>query len=270
MKRFVILIAAVGLSSLCAWPAPAEDKDTRLAAGVQDNACLVEEAYNQEAGVVQHIACLRRQGNDWAFNFTQEWPVGSQTHQFSYTVPYFWLRSEGQKTQGVGFVFLNYRYQAIYESDATPAFAPRISLILPTGDLKGVTENGSYGYQVLLPVSKIVSDRITLHANAGVNYFFDVQGRRPTSYLVGASAIYAVTRDFNLMLESLREWIESVNEVGEIERKNSFIISPGARYAFNLQAGQLVMGLGAPIRFTQGKPDYGIFFYMSFEHNFLK
>lgn len=270
MKSLAATIAAVGLASLCAWPAVAEDKDRRLAAGVQDNSCLVEEAYNQEAGVVQHIGCLRRQGRDWFFSFTQEWPIGSQAHQFSYTVPYSWLRSEGQRTQGIGDVMLNYRYQAIYESAAAPAFAPRVSLILPTGNWDKGTGNGSLGYQVLFPLSKIVSDRVTLHANVGVTSYFDVQGRQPTSYLVGASVIYAVTRDFNLMLESLREWSESVNEAREIERENSFTISPGARYAFNLQAGQLVVGAGVPIRFTKERPDYGIMLYTSFEHNFLK
>jgi hypothetical protein len=111
---------------------------------------------------------------------------------------------------------------------------------------------------------------VTLHANAGVTSYFDVQGRQPTSYLLGASAIYAVTRDFNLMLEGLREWTESVNETREIERENSFTISPGMRYAFNLPAGQLVVGAGVPIRFTNGRPDYGIMLYTSFEHNFLK
>lgn len=270
MKPLAAIIAAAGLSSLCTWPAVAEDKDPRLAAGIQDNSCLVEEAYNQEPGVVQHVACLRRQGRDWFFNFTQEWPLGSQSHQLSYTVPYSWLRSDGQNAQGVGDLMLNYRYQAIYESATAPAFAPRVSLILPTGDWDKGTGNGSLGYQVLLPLSKIVSDRVTLHANAGFTSYVDVQGRQPMSYLVGASAIYAVTRDFNLMLEGLREWNESVNETSEIERENSFTISPGARYAFNLEAGQLVVGAGAPIRFTNGVPDYGIMLYLSFEHNFRK
>lgn len=264
------IIAAAGLSSLCAWPATAEDKDPRLAAGIQDNSCLVEEAYNQEPGVVQHIGCLRRQGRDWFFNFTQEWPIGSQAHQFSYTVPYSWLRSDGQNAQGIGDVMLNYRYQAIYESATAPAFAPRFSFIFPTGSSENGTGSGSSGYQVLLPFSKIVSDRVTLHANAGVTSYFDVQGRKPTSYVVGASLIYAVTRDFNLMLESLREWNESVNEAREIERENSFTISPGMRYAFNLPAGQLVVGAGIPIRVTKGTPDYGIMLYTSFEHGFLK
>lgn len=270
MRSISARIALVSLAILCEWPAAAQEKDHRLAAGIQDNSCLVEEAYNQEAGVVQHIGCLRRQGHDWFFNFSQEWPLGSQSHQLSYTVPYSWLRGNGQSAQGTGDVMLNYRYQAIYESGTAPAFAPRVSLILPTGNWEMGTGNGSNGFQVLLPVSKIVSDRVTLHANAGVTSYLDVQGRHPTSYLVGASVIYAVTRDFNFTLESLHEWSETVGETHEIERENSFTISPGMRYAFNLPAGQLVVGAGVPIRFTKGASDYGIMLYTSFEHGFSK
>lgn len=73
---------------------------SRPSEGIQDNSFLVEEAYNQEAGVVQHILNISpdvgRNNNpgerEWALNFTQEWPVFSQTHQFSYTVPYTILR----------------------------------------------------------------------------------------------------------------------------------------------------------------------------------
>jgi hypothetical protein len=46
------------------------------------------------------------------------------------------------------------------------------------------------------------------------------------------------------------------------------IISPGARYAFNLSAGQLVLGIGAPIGLTKAALDYGVIFYLSFEHRF--
>lgn len=96
--RWVALsVAAVAASSA---PAQAEEKDPRPAAAIQDNACIVEEAYNQEPGVVQHILCARRQGRDWSLQFTQEWPVGTQDHQLSYGVPYLWLRSEGQARAG--------------------------------------------------------------------------------------------------------------------------------------------------------------------------
>ena len=56
---------------------------------IQDNSFLVEEAYNQEAGVVQHISTFTRyqETKDWIYTFTQEWPVFSQKHQFSFTLP---------------------------------------------------------------------------------------------------------------------------------------------------------------------------------------
>ena len=74
-----------------------------------DNSFLVEEAYNQEPGVVQHIMTAfygidRLPGpDDKTLNlaFTQEWPIVSQTHQFSYTVPYNFARSGGQSSDGI-------------------------------------------------------------------------------------------------------------------------------------------------------------------------
>ena len=97
--------AAVILSALGFSVASGADAE-RPAKGVQDNSFLVEEAYNQEAGVVQHILTIspdvgksRGAGeHEWAFNFTQEWPVFSQTHQFSYTVPYSFVKSAGRSS----------------------------------------------------------------------------------------------------------------------------------------------------------------------------
>ena len=260
------IFAACVLSGL---PAVAANNEP-LAKGVQDNSFLIEEAYNQEAGVVQHTATLRRQDRDWTFMFTQEWPMGSQAHQFSYSIPYSWLRIDDQRVRGVGDIMLNYRYQALFESDVTPAFAPRLSLISPAGNRDKGTGEGSVGYEVMLPFSKIVSDRVTLHANAAMTSYFNVDGHQPTSFRVGGSGIYAVTRDFNLMFETLAERNESVNVLREIERETSYTISPGTRYAFNLREGQLVVGAAMPIRFTQSATDFGAFLYLSFEHKFLK
>src|SRR5205807_6402543 len=56
---------------------------------IQDNSFLIEEAYNQDPGVVQHIQTFSRatRGGDWLYTFTQEWPVPGITHQLSYTLP---------------------------------------------------------------------------------------------------------------------------------------------------------------------------------------
>ena len=71
-------------------PADARAQATFLPAGVliQDNSFLLEEAYNQEAGVVQHISSFTRfwDSKSWAYTFTQEWPIPSlPRHQLSFT-----------------------------------------------------------------------------------------------------------------------------------------------------------------------------------------
>src|SRR5437879_970733 len=106
--------------------APAQEAPKRPVDGIMDNSFLVEEAYNQEVGVVQHILTglygVNKVGSPERrtldLSFTQEWPVFSQTHQFSYTVPYGFATDRGQASSGVGDVLLNYRYQA-YLNDKT-------------------------------------------------------------------------------------------------------------------------------------------------------
>ena len=101
---------------------------------VRDNSFLVEEAYNQEARVVQHVSVLSvtRDGDGWEYGFTQEWPVRSQRHQLSVTVPIV----NAAEATGVGDVALNYRYQLAFDDASGDAVAPRLSLVLPTGDVE--------------------------------------------------------------------------------------------------------------------------------------
>ncbi|RQW77072.1 MAG: transporter, partial [Geobacter sp.] len=117
---------------------------------IQDNSFLIEEAYNQEDGVIQHIQAFQYfKGDNWQYTFTQEWPVPGQTHQLSYTIPAERIKVDGQDDAGIGDVALNYRYQAVLKDGI--AFAPRLSLILPTGDRKKGLGTGTVGYQVNLP-----------------------------------------------------------------------------------------------------------------------
>src|SRR3954471_20480148 len=87
-----------------------------LTAQIQDNSFLVEEAYNQEHGVVQHIGTFSRStGGDWNSTFTQEWPLGGIRHQLSYTIPIQQIEELGV---GLGDVALNYRYQLVGSPEA--------------------------------------------------------------------------------------------------------------------------------------------------------
>ena len=242
-----------------------------LAKGIQDNSFFVEEAYNQEPGVVQHIlnvpVFFANGGKESTPTFTQEWPVFSQTHQFSYTTPHTFTEQES----GLEDIRLNYRLQALMETERDPAFAPRFSLVIPTGDADKGFGHGRLGYEVNLPFSKIVSNRWSIHFNAGGSVFPDVNDRDLVNYNLGGSAIYAVSRNFNLMLESVAFWEEDVDSARKVDRTVSVLLSPGARYAFNLpKDSQLVVGLAVPIGLTSDSPDYGLFFYCSFEHPFVR
>lgn len=263
---WVSLLCAI--SSLCL-----ADETEPLAKGIQDNSFFIEEAYNQEAGVVQHIlavpALFKHGENVVAPNFTQEWPFFSQRHQLSYNVPYFFQESGGDWQNGFGDIRLNYRYQALFESSGVPAFAPRFTLVTPSGGKK--FGNDALGYEMNLPFSKIVSDRWTVHFNAGGSLYPDVSSHDLTNYLLGASAIYAVSKDFNFMLEMVAYWDENAVNRSRTDRTFTALISPGARYAFNLpNDAQLVVGAAVPIGVTSDSPDWGLFFYCSFEHSFLK
>ena len=95
---------------------------------------------------------------------------------------------------------------------------------------------------------------MTLHANAGATTYFDVDGRRPTSYNLGGSAVLALTRETNLLFETLGEWTEEVTTARDIERDFTLTILPGIRHGISLpDGGQLVLGIGAPISFSNGQ-----------------
>ena len=175
---------------------------------------------------------------------------------------------------GFGDLFLNYRYQAWFDEATLTALAPRFSLILPTGDSTRDFGSDTVGYQWNLPFSTTLNDFWFIHANAGFTFLPDaVPSPRHNlfGYNLGASAIYAVTPDWNLMLEWIALWKEPADSAIGVSSEFTSIISPGIRHAFNFPGGaQLVLGLGIPIGLTGSAPDVGAFLYLSFEHSFLK
>ncbi len=274
--------AILTFSGILGWAAvttslSAQEKRKRPVEGIMDNSFLVEEAYNQEEGVVQHIF-NGVYGADKIFgpvrhaldlSFTQEWPLFGQTHQFSYTVPYGFAWEHSQSGNGLRDVLLNYRYQAYFAEKTLTGFAPRFSLVVPTGDDDKGFGNGVLGYQWSLPLSTALGDQWYVHANAGLTWLPGVGSTRSVdllSYNAGASVIYCVSDRFNLMLEWIGNWNEDFDGSG-ISHEFSSVISPGARYAFNFANGsQLVLGVGLPIGLTAAAPDLGAFLYFSFEH----
>ncbi len=250
---------------------------------IEDNSFLIEEAYNQEPGVVQHIFSARyindsrRRG--WEFNLAQEWPVFSQNHQFSYTIPSYHLVENGDRQNGLGDVLLSYRYQLLEEDETKPAFAPRFSLILPSGSRKRGTGHGVVGYEWGLPFSKKVNGQFALHANFGLTYL--PNARAPlgssgglsskhslVSYNLAASAIYAVLPRLHLMLEWLGDFEESIDDNGRPERSFKPVLSPGLRAAMvDRPMLQVIAGAAAPIGLKRKADNYGVLLYLSIEHD---
>jgi hypothetical protein len=239
---------------------------------IQDNSFLLEEAYNQEDGVIQHIQAFQlMEGSNWAYSFTQEWPMPTQKHQFSYTIPY--LRVDEPETEtGFGDVLVNYRYQAVLQDQI--AFSPRISLITPTGDDEHGLGSDAWGLQGNLPLSVEIADRWVTHWNLGTTFIPNARGLDGsqadiTGFNYGASFIYIVNDDLNLMLELVGNTNETVGDGGRIETESSFFINPGMRFAIDFDSGlQIVPGLSFPIGVGPSEGEFGVLFYLSLEHPF--
>jgi hypothetical protein len=269
--------------ALAGMACPAYSAEQRPIDVIEDNSFFVEEAYNQEPGVVQHIFTAlfnndsRQRG--WNFSFTQEWPLYGQDHQLSYTIPSSHFREDTDRIYGLGDILINYRYQLLEEDEDKPALAPRFSLILPTGSRDRGTGNGVVGYQWQLPVSKKLGSRFAIHGNLGLTYLPGVRARLDgstgplspkrslVSYNLGASAIYALLPRFHLMLEWVGQFEESIDDAGKSRRDFVPFISPGFRAAvINEEKLQVVVGAAAPIGLNRKADNYGALLYLSIEH----
>ncbi len=241
---------------------------------IQDNSFLVEEAYNQDAGVVQHITTfqIQRGTSDFDASFTQEWPVGSIKHQLSYDIPFSRIDSRS----GVGDVGLNYRYQLLGDGDAQLAISPRLSLTLPTGDWKRSRGSGAMGLNAAVPFSYVISPMVVTHFDIGGGVTpsaKDVAGdkARTVEWSTAASVILTMSRRIQPMLEAVYSRGQEVIGRDHTAMTESALISPGLRAAINFASGlQIVPGIAFPIGFGSSDGERSVFFYLSFEHPFNK
>jgi hypothetical protein len=239
----VMLLSFVTCARAQAQTAPATSSGRKWE--IVDNSFLVEEAFNQEAGVVQNIVTWTR-GRDgrWDGSFTQEWPAPGMRHQVSYSIPF---ASTGEAA-GIGDVLLNYRFQLREESAGGPAISPRLSLVLPTGRQADGLGAGTTGLDMNVPLSKQFGD-LYVHVNAGYTWLPGVQR---TTRLAG-SGIWRVAPMVNLMLEAVAALDESVT------------LSPGFRRGWNFGERQLVIGAAIPFTRADGQWTAALLTYFSYE-----
>jgi len=241
---------------------------------LQDNSFLIEEAYNQEPGVVQEInSFLHASGaGDWLYVLTQEWPVGGIRNQLSYSLS-FEHESDFNST-GLGDALVNYRFQAIGAGGGQVYFAPRLSVVLPTGRPESGRGNGAFGLQTNLPVTLMLTPRVSTHFNAGVTVIPSAEnplGQRATitTFNAGASVIWIESPVIQPMLELVAFLDDDIDDAGRVESALSVIASPGFRWApYTHGSTQIVVGAAVPIGLTSDSTDVGAFAYFSIEHGF--
>jgi hypothetical protein len=230
---------------------------------IQDNSFLVEEAFNQEQGIYQNILGFSRSQGSWQLAFTQEWPVSGQAHQVSYTIPF----GDYGVANGLGDAMLNYRFQAMTETESRPAFSPRFSLILPTGGRDRGYD--TLGYQVNLPFSKQHRDWY-FHWNGGFTSYAGVSSPDGADVSLftphlAASAIWRARPMVHVMMETLFEAEEDPDG-----RRSLVTLSPGVRIGRNIGDRQLVVGAALPVTVSPDASEGAILLYFSYELPFRR
>ena len=250
-----------------ATPATAQER-------IRDNLFLLEEAYNQEPGVIQHISLFQMvpRTREWSYSFTEEWPVPTDRHQLSVT-----LQMSGPPDHGrasFGDLLLNYRLQVLGIGGTGPvAMAPRLSLVLPTGSAERGTGRGAIGVQLNLPVSIEVGPYFVFHLNAGMTV-------TPSAHAPGLRTETALDASAGMALVSQPlSWLNPLVEVSYLDqeeltaagshRVRSITVSPGLRAAIDVSpiGLQIVPGVAVPFTMTPAaERGTGVIGYLSFEH----
>jgi hypothetical protein len=239
---------------------------------IQDNSFLIEEAYNQEDGVVQHISYLQHSftSRDWLYTQTDEWPIRTTKHQLSVTIS--GVHSGGVSGLGLGDTAINYRYQLVGSGAAKLAIAPRVTMLAPTGNYRLSRGSGAFGLQTNLPISVQHGAHFVSHWNAGVTWIpraLSTTGEqaRVVNVNLGQSSVWLASHRFNVILETLWTSTAEVLRTSSTARRQDLFLSPAVRWAHNFPSGlQIVPGIGFPVGVGPSSGEKGLIFYLSFEH----
>jgi hypothetical protein len=246
----LLLLAAAGARAAAAQDAP-----------IQDNSFLIQEAYNQPAGVVQHVLTAEPHANgETLFTLGQEWPLAGVRHQVAFAVPLFCPCGEAGRSVGIGDVELGYRYQAAGADGGRVHVAPELAFSVPTGSARLGRGASTLGFGVTLPVSVALTPALVGHANAGVSHLPGTEaddGTRisRTDWLLGGSLVWLARPKLNLLVEAVRD-------------TDAFTVAPGLRGAIEVGNVQVVPGFAVPTTYEDGESDTSWLLYLSVEHSF--
>ncbi len=254
---------------------------------IEDNSMLIEEAFNQTVGSIQHISNLNFNGGNLIYTYQQEIPLAGVKHQVSFGASYASMKkTEGlpgignNLTSGLGDIYINYR-PLLWGKNDWALVIPRFTLIIPTGNSRSGLGTGGWGGQFNMAVTKRLHRKVITHYNAGYSfinnadyYTYGGDGTPIAKYEknlpstnFGASAIWLVRPRFNLMLEYISTFGSTAIPDGKFLSKSTIsTFNPGFRFAFQIDKVQVVPGLGIPFNFRNGAfQGTGGFIYLSIE-----
>lgn len=239
---------------------------------IKDNSFLIEEAYNQEAGVVQFVQTVQyhEPSEEWAYTLSVEVPVPDESHQLSFAIPLVKQDVRDSQLQP-GDLLLNYRYQ-LFENEFV-AIAPRFSLILPTGDHKKEYGSDVFGLQFNQSISVELTKDWATHWNLGFTYLPDAKNANDETahlfgYNFGASVIYIASASTQVLFEFLSSSQEQVTAQDSKESVSSYYFAPGVRTAFKVgNETEIVPGIAALLGVGPSAVNHerGLFVYFSVE-----
>jgi hypothetical protein len=152
-----------------------------------------------------------------------------------------------------------------------PAFAPRVSVVLPTG--RSIDASDRPGVQVNMPLSKQYGN-FYVHWNGGFTWIHGVPDGIGRSSLmtpqIAGSVIWRMRPMFNPMLESVAEWDDTITVPGVPGRVRATTVSPGVRGGWNLRDKQLIVGAAVPITRSEGGTSSAVLTYLSYELPFVR
>lgn len=291
--KLALLIATLTSFTIfsTAQPSPALKSGSYLYYGqpyLEDNSMLIDEAFNQEAGIIQHISNMVASDKMLNYSYTQEIPLVSHKHQLSFTFSYAWLKKPVQairsagipvSTSGFGDILLSY-HPLIAGKHSWALVVPRITIIFPTGNVPSGFGNGGWGSQVNVAVTKRLSKKITAHTNTGYTYIihadhYSYEGngtpagryeKNISSVNLGASLVWLAHKKMHLLTEYIFSCEKRIGDNGQLINGRLMTVNPGIRYAFDVGKVQIVPGAGIPVNFNNGVfENAGTFLYLSVE-----
>lgn len=240
---------------------------------LQSNEFFVDSPYLQEKGELQHTFSFTRiKHHSWAMTFTEEAPLWSDKHQLSLSIPANLTWNNAGDHRGFGDVQLEYNYGLIGSSSSRITVSPGIGLTLPTGSWKKELGAGGPAVSFNLPVGVMLGKRFGSNSAFEITYTRSAKNEDgdkadTLGYEFGQSFVWYAKPKLNFLIDAVWERSQEITGPGSKKNENEFMVSPGVRWAYVLKNGLVISpGVAVPAGVGPSRGEYGVFFYLSFEH----